>query len=108
MLNIVYGDSLTDDEFEFEENEDLVNRDSPFSRVILNEKNLKIWIDFVSMTGQEQEDFLDSLDDDREKNDEYKRNGGRNQRGGKYRQRHSECLDSTESSGSEYENGIVF
>ena len=62
MLNIVYGESITDDEFEFEENNDLVDRDSPFSRLILNPNNLKVWVEFMSKTGEEQDDFLKALD----------------------------------------------
>ncbi len=98
MLNIVYGESITDDEFEFEENDNLVDRESPFSKVILNPTNLRLWIEFVSKTGQEQEDFLDGLD-------EYKKNRGL-ESGRKYRLNQSECLDSNESSESDYENGI--
>lgn len=73
MLNMVYGDSITDDEFEFEENDHLIDKESPFSKLTLSETNLQIWLDFLSKSGQEQEDFL------KENNvNEYKRNGKEN------------------------------
>lgn len=43
MLNIVYGESITDDEFEFDEEVDLVdNRDTPFTKLILDQEKLKV------------------------------------------------------------------
>jgi hypothetical protein len=94
MLNIVYGESITDDEFEFEENNILDERESMFSNVVLNPSNLQVWLEFISKTGQDQDDFLDHL--------EYKKNrGSENAR----KNRLNQSLGSDESSESDFENG---
>jgi hypothetical protein len=95
MLNIVYGDSITDDEFEFEETDILHDKESPFSKVILNENNLKLWLEFCRKTGQEQEDFLDNL----------KPQDTNEKKHARYKQRLNDSLNSTGSSDYDFENG---